>query len=186
MQPTRNRGRARGRTGVIRDVFLPRVEQGVVVSRVQGGVWTPMSAAETYSDGHRVTFQRVGDHWRSPETATAQIDPAAPGPPVLPSSATPRVPAIAPAVGPRNRAAVCAGAVHQNPVLRRRLKRRAHLRWWTSATCDRGGRSIRQTSDSSSIPRTLAGGLAVFAETLMNVNDLHSAFHPGHCRTAGL
>jgi hypothetical protein len=34
-----------------------------------------MSAAETYSDGRRVTFQKIGDHWRSPEMATAQIDP---------------------------------------------------------------------------------------------------------------
>src|SRR5581483_11181365 len=41
------------------------VERAVVVSLIDKGVWTPMSVAQTYPDGKRASFQRVGNRWLS-------------------------------------------------------------------------------------------------------------------------
>jgi hypothetical protein len=39
------------------------LQRTVVVSRFQHGRWLPTSVAQTYGDGPRVTYQRIGDRW---------------------------------------------------------------------------------------------------------------------------
>ena len=98
-------------------VLVPRVERAMVVSRVQGGVWTPMSVAETYSDGHRVTFQRVGERWRSPQGSTPRIDPELL---LKPSYKPVRYPAFqqsAPPLDPGTGLQFAQAPVYQNPPL---------------------------------------------------------------------
>ena len=54
----------------------PGIERAVVVSRVQGGTWIPMSVAETYSDSRRATFQKTGNGWATPQLAADRLDPS--------------------------------------------------------------------------------------------------------------
>ena len=155
--------------------FLPRVEQAVVVSRVQGGLWTPLSAAETYSDGRRVTFQKIGDHWKSPEMATAQIDPALP---VNPSYHPLRQVAYQqspPPLDPGTGLQFAQAPLHQNPVLPPAKTAGA------PPVVDIGDMRVEAVLNPSNIglqfySKNMAGGLAVFAQTLMNVNNLHLHF----------
>lgn len=51
-----------------------QIERAVVVSSIHGGIWTPMSVAQTYSGGRRVTFQKIGNRWVSPQLAPARLD----------------------------------------------------------------------------------------------------------------
>ena len=41
----------------------PQLERTVVVSRFHNGRWVPASVAQTYGDGRRVTYQRMGRKW---------------------------------------------------------------------------------------------------------------------------
>ncbi len=52
----------------------PQIERAVVVSTIHGGVWTPMSVAQMYSGGRQVTFQRLGNRWATPQFTTARLD----------------------------------------------------------------------------------------------------------------
>ena len=52
----------------------PQIQRAVVVSQVRGAVWTPISVAETYSNGQHDTFQRVGSGWTTPHLVTAGMD----------------------------------------------------------------------------------------------------------------
>ena len=156
-------------------VFVPRVERAMVVSRVQGGVWTPMSVAETYSDGHRVTFQRVGERWRSPQVSTARIDPALL---LNPSYKPVRYPAFqqsAPPLDPGTGLQFAQAPVYQNPPLTPAKTA------GTPPVVDIGDiRSVAVANPSyiglQFYTKNAPGGLSVFAETLMYVNGIHLRF----------
>ncbi len=154
--------------------FLPQVERAVVVSRVQGGVWTPMSVAETYSGGRGVTFQRVGDHWRSSGFATEQPDPV-----LLRSQYRParlvQVQQGQPPLDPGTGLQFPQAPLHQNPVLPPAKTA------GTPPVVDIGDMRIEAILNPSNIglqfySKNMAGGLAVFAQTLMDVNNLHLHF----------
>ncbi len=155
--------------------FLPRVEQAVVVSRVQGGVWTPMSAAQTYSDGRRVTFQKIGEQWRSPEAASEQIDPAVLVNPSYRPLRHVSYQQSAPPLDPGTGLQFAQAPLHQNPVLPPAKTA------GTPPVVDIGDMRTEAIFNPSNIglqfySKNMAGGLAVFAQTLMNVNKLHLHF----------
>jgi hypothetical protein len=149
----------------------PQVERAVVVSRIRSGVWTPMSVAESYSDGHRDTFQKVGNGWATPHFAVARMDSSlrldsfkhvprlaafqqVPGVPGLQFPQFPEVPFVP------QPPAKTAG---------------------TAPTVDVGDVRTVGVMNPSYIgvqfySKNMAGGLAVFAEALMDVNDVHLHF----------
>ncbi len=150
----------------------PRIERAVVVSRVREGVWTPMSVAETYSDGRRATFQKVGGGWATLHPAVSRMDPslrvspfkhlqrvaafqqALPGVPGLQTPQFPEVPFTpqAPAKTAGTPPTVDVGDIRTVGVLNPSY--------------------IGVQFYSKNTP----GGLAVFAEALMDVNDIHLHF----------
>lgn len=151
----------------------PRVERAMVVSRVQGGVWTPMSVAETYSDGSRVTFQKIGNHWRSPRASSARMDPALRVHPYRPRTdlAARQQPPLVPGTGLQFPQAPSI----QNPPLTPAKTA------GTPPVVDVGDIRTVAVVNPSNIglqfySKNMAGGLAVFAETLMNVNHIHMHF----------
>jgi hypothetical protein len=149
----------------------PQVERAVVVSRIRSGVWTPMSVAESYSDGHRDTFQKVVNGWATPHFAVARMDSSlrltsfkhvpllaafqqVPGVPGLQFPQFPEVPFVP------QPPAKTAG---------------------TAPTVDVGDVRTVGVMNPSYIgvqfySKNMAGGLAVFAEALMDVNDVHLHF----------
>lgn len=152
----------------------PGIERAMVVSRVQNGVWTPMSVSETYADGRRVTFQKIGDQWRSPRFATARLDPA-----LLPSQYRPvkflAVQQGQPPLDPGTGLQFAQAPLHQNPVLPPAKTA------GTPPVVDVGDIRTEAIANPSNIglqfySKNMAGGLAVFAQTLMNVNSLHLHF----------
>ncbi|MHB8655047.1 MAG: hypothetical protein ACYDA9_14355 [Terriglobia bacterium] len=152
---------------------MHRVERAMVVSRVQGGVWTPMSVAETYSDGRRATFQKIGDHWSTPQASTVQIDPALLVNPYQPVSyfAEPQQPPVIPGIGLQAPQA----PANQNPPLTPAKTA------GTPPVVDVGDIRTVAVANPSYIglqfyTKNAQGGLSVFAETLMNVNSVHMHF----------
>ena len=149
----------------------PRVERAVVVSRIRGGIWTPMSVAETYSDGQRVAFQKVGNRWTTSHLSEARMDSSLqvrpfhhiqrtafqqqlPG---VPGVQTPQFPEVPFAPQPP---ANTAG---------------------TPPTVDVGDIRTVGVMNPSYIgvqfySKNAPGGLAVFAEALMDVKDVHLHF----------
>ena len=134
-----------------------------------------MSVAETYSDGHRVTFQRVGEHWRSPQVSTARIDPALL---LNPSYKPVRYPAFqqsAPPLDPGTGLQFAQAPVYQNPPLTPAKTA------GTPPVVDIGDiRSVAVANPSyiglQFYTKNAPGGLSVFAETLMYVNGIHLRF----------
>jgi hypothetical protein len=149
----------------------PQIERAVVVSRVRGTVWTPISVAETYSDGHRATFQKVGDEWATPHLVAARMDPSlrlnsfkhfqrvaafqqVPGVPGMQFPKFPEVPFV-----PQPPAKTSG----------------------TPPTVDVGDIRTVGVMNPSYIgvqfySKNAPGGLAVFAEALMDVNHVHLHF----------
>jgi hypothetical protein len=150
-----------------------RVERAMVVSRVQGGVWTPMSVAETYSDGRRVTFQKIGNHWRSPRASPARMDPALRVRPYRPKGYV--VARQQPPLDPGTGLQFPQAPSIQNPPL---TPAKAA---GTPPVVDVGDLRTVAVANPSNIglqfySKNMAGGLAIFAETLMNVNRVHMHF----------
>ncbi|HEX3740245.1 MAG TPA: hypothetical protein VHV29_11020 [Terriglobales bacterium] len=162
----------------------PLIERAVVVSRIQNGVWTPVSVGETYPDGQRATFQRVGSRWVSPGPFSGSLDQSLqlnsfkpfhytafqqlPG---VPGMQLPEFPSIPFSPQPP---AKTAGTV---------------------PTVDVGDLRTTAVSNPSYIgvqfySKKLSGGLFVFAEALMDVNDVHLHFdldiQGSHINTCGL
>jgi len=52
------------------------LERTVIISRVQHGRWTPTSASETFADGRRVTYRRVGSKWSQGQVSLANVSRA--------------------------------------------------------------------------------------------------------------
>jgi hypothetical protein len=149
----------------------PRVERAVVVSRIRGDIWTPMSVAETYSDGRRVAFQKVRDRWTTSHLAVARMDASLqvnpfrhmqraafqqqlPGVPGMQTPQFPQVPFTP--QPPANTAG-------------------------TPPTVDVGDIRTVGVMNPSYIgvqfySKNAPGGLAVFAEALMDVKDVHLHF----------
>ena len=50
-----------------------QVERAVVVSRFNNGRWVPTSVAQTYGDGRRVTYQKMGEKWSSGRVSLANV-----------------------------------------------------------------------------------------------------------------
>jgi hypothetical protein len=148
----------------------PRIERAVVVSRIRDGIWTPMSVAETYSDGRRAAFQKVGNRWTTSHLVVARLDPSLqvnpfrhiqraafqqlPG---VPGMQTPQFPTVSFSPQPP---ANTAG---------------------TPPTVDVGDIRTVGVMNPSYIgvqfySKNAPGGLAVFAEALMDVKDVHLHF----------
>ncbi len=49
--------------------------QTMVVSTVKKGKWTPTSVAQTYADGRRVTYQKLGAKWSAGRVSLANVSP---------------------------------------------------------------------------------------------------------------
>ncbi len=149
----------------------PRIERAVVVSRIRGGIWTPMSVAETYSDGQRVAFQKVGNRWTTSHLSGARMDSSLqvrpfhhiqraafqqqlPGVPGVQTPQFPQVPFTP--QPPANTAG-------------------------TPPSVDVGDIRTAGVMNPSYIgvqfySKNAPGGLAVFAEALMDVKDVHLHF----------
>jgi hypothetical protein len=52
-----------------------RSVQTMVISTIQNGKWTPTSVAQTYADGRRVTYQKLGAKWSSGRVSLANVSP---------------------------------------------------------------------------------------------------------------
>ncbi len=149
----------------------PQIERAVVVSRVQGAVWTPMSVAETYSDGRRDTFQKVGNRWATTHLVEADMDPslqvnsfkhslhlaafqAVPGVPGMQYPQFPQMPFVpqAPAKTAGTPPTVDVGDMRTEAVMNPRY---IGVQFYT---------------------KNEPGGLGVFAEALMDVNKVHLHF----------
>ncbi len=52
------------------------LERTVVISRVQHGRWTPTSVSETYGDGRRVTYRKMGSRWSQGRVSLANVSRA--------------------------------------------------------------------------------------------------------------
>ncbi len=52
------------------------IDRSVVVSQVRSGVWTPTSVAQTYADGRRVTYRKMGDRWSAPHVSYLNVSQA--------------------------------------------------------------------------------------------------------------
>ncbi len=52
-----------------------RAVQTMVLSNVKNGKWTPTSVAQTYADGRRVTYQKLGAKWSSGHVSLANVSP---------------------------------------------------------------------------------------------------------------
>ncbi len=54
-----------------------QIERAVVVSWISpDGTWTPTSVAQTYGDGRRVTYRRVGNRWSEPTVSLPRLSSA--------------------------------------------------------------------------------------------------------------
>ncbi len=149
----------------------PRIERAVVVSRIRNGVWTPMSVAESYSDGHRDTFQKVGDRWATPQFAVARMDSSLRVKPfrhLQPVAAFQQVPGVPGMQFPQ---------FPEVPFVPQLPAKTAG----TPPTVDVNDIRTVGVMNPSYIgvqfySKDTPGGLAVFAEALMNVNDVHLHF----------
>ena len=52
-----------------------RAVQTMVLSNVKNGKWTPTSVAQTYADGRRVTYQKLGAKWSRGHVSLANVSP---------------------------------------------------------------------------------------------------------------
>jgi hypothetical protein len=52
-----------------------RAIQTMVLSNVKNGRWTPTSVAQTYADGRRVTYQKLGAKWSPGRVSLANVSP---------------------------------------------------------------------------------------------------------------
>lgn len=140
----------------------PQIERAVVVSRVRGAIWTPISVAETYSDGRRDTFQKVGNGWASPRLVEARMDPS------LRLAAFQKVPGVPGMQFPQ---------FPQMPFTPQAPAKTAG----TPPTVDVGDIRTVGVLNPSYIgvqfySKNTPGGLGVFAEALMDINNLHLHF----------
>ena len=147
-----------------------KVQRAVVVSRIDKGVWTPMSVAQTYPDGKRASFQRVGNRWLSQHFLSRHLDRslrlhsfkpfqyvALQQMPGVPGMQIPEFPSIPFSPQPPAKTA------------------------GTPPTVDVGDMRTVGVANPSYIgvqfySKNLSGGLFVFAEALMDVNNVHLNF----------
>ena len=66
------------------------LQRTVVVSRFEHGRWLPTSVAQTYGDGERVTYQRVGDTWAPGHVSLAHLSLRGPAIPTMPPLPMPK------------------------------------------------------------------------------------------------
>ncbi len=59
----------------IDEVPNDRAVQTMVLSNVKNGKWTPTSVAQTYADGRRVTYRKLGAKWSSGRVSLANVSP---------------------------------------------------------------------------------------------------------------
>ncbi|HYK49481.1 MAG TPA: hypothetical protein VEU94_07125 [Terriglobales bacterium] len=80
----------------------PQLDRAVVVSRFQNGRWVPTSVAQTYGDGRRVTYQRMGKKWSNGRVSLANVSPSRLADPLqrvrlsIPVPSSPALPAMPP------------------------------------------------------------------------------------------
>jgi hypothetical protein len=93
-------------TGFKKAGFYPgddsHFEEAVVVSRIHHGKWTPVSMAQTYPDGRRITYRKLGAGWSQGFVSLANVSPIALADPAerlrlsFPPAGEPEVPAFPP------------------------------------------------------------------------------------------
>jgi hypothetical protein len=85
-----------------------RSVQTMVISTIKNSKWTPTSVAQTYADGRRVTYQKLGAKWSSGRVSLANVSPlrlingyervrlstAPPGEPAIPEPQQPSMPGV--------------------------------------------------------------------------------------------
>jgi hypothetical protein len=80
----------------------PQLERTVVVSRFHNGRWAPTSVAQTYGDGRRVTYQKMGKKWSSGRVSLANVSLSGLADPLrrmrlsMPVPSSPAIPAMPP------------------------------------------------------------------------------------------
>jgi hypothetical protein len=52
-----------------------RAVRTMVISSIKRGKWTPTSVAQTYADGRRVTYQKLGAKWSTGRVSLANVSP---------------------------------------------------------------------------------------------------------------
>lgn len=52
-----------------------RAIQTMVLSTIKRGKWTPTSVAQTYADGRRITYQKLGAKWSTGRVSLANVSP---------------------------------------------------------------------------------------------------------------
>ena len=98
----------------------PELQRTVVVSRFQHGRWLPTSVAQTYGDGRRVTYQRMGKKWSNGQVSLANVSLSKLADPLqrvrftMPVSTGPIIPAMPPLPTPSQSSPV--GADKRVPV----------------------------------------------------------------------
>ncbi len=162
-----------------------QAERAMVVSRIQHGVWTPMSVAETYPSGRRVTFQKVGDRWMSPQSSSERIDPSLRLASYRTVNFSPQQAPIDPGTGLRFPQAPSLQPIPEMPA----------KALGTPPTVDVGDLRTVAVANPSYIgiqfySKKLSGGLSISAEALMYVNGIHMHFvldiQNGHIVTCGI
>ena len=79
-----------------------QLERTVVVSRFRNGRWVPTSVAQTYGDGRRVTYQKMGKKWSNARLSVANVSLSRLANPLqrvrfnMPIPASPALPAMPP------------------------------------------------------------------------------------------
>ena len=80
----------------------PQAEKTVVISRFQNGRWSPASVSETYGDGRRVTYQKIGRKWSRGRVSLTNVSLTSLANPLervrlsMPIAASPTIPAMPP------------------------------------------------------------------------------------------
>jgi hypothetical protein len=104
-----------------------RAIETMVLSNVRNGKWTPMSVAQTYADGRRITYRKLGAKWSTGHVSLANVSPLRlangyervrmaippPGDPAIPArpqSPVPGVPGVSTPSAPNMGAAGAAAA----------------------------------------------------------------------------
>jgi hypothetical protein len=79
-----------------------QLERAVVVSRFHNGRWVPTSVAQTYGDGRRITYQKMGKKWSNGRVSLANVSLSRLADPLqrvrftMPIAAEPAIPAMPP------------------------------------------------------------------------------------------
>ena len=154
------------KTSSIYEESDPQVQRTVVVSRFRNGRWVPASVSQTYGDGRRVTYQKMGREWSRGRVSLTNVSLVSLADPLhrmrlsMALAAAPVIPAMPPLPIPGQSSPV--GADKQVPV-------------------QLDGDDVRTVGVASNSGIGLQfyyhkNGVNIYAECLLRVIDAHVAF----------